>query len=55
MPVDVKFLSFDDIATSGVPSDIDVLMNVGTAGTAFTGGEVWRDAALQAGLREWVA
>ncbi len=45
LPHDVRFLSFDDIRC-GVPGDIDVLINCGWEGTAWSGGDAWRDAGL---------
>lgn len=52
--VDVQFLSFDDIRENGVPADIDVIINAGDAGTAFSGGEEWLDEKLTTTIREWV-
>lgn len=52
--VDVQFLSFDDIRENGVPADIDVIINAGDAGTAFSGGEEWLDEKLTTAIREWV-
>lgn len=52
--VDVQFLSFDDIRENGVPADIDVIINAGDAGTAFSGGEEWLDEKLTPTIREWV-
>jgi len=54
LPVEVRFLSFDDIA-DGVPGDIGVLVNAGAAGTAFSGGAHWGDPAVQAAVRAFVA
>lgn len=52
--VDVSFLSFQDIRENGIPEDIDVIINAGDAGTAFSGGEEWLDTKLVAALRRWV-
>lgn len=54
LPFDVRWLSFDDLK-SGVPEDVDVVINVGEANTAFSGGRYWQDEALQATIREFVA
>ncbi|MDD7384141.1 MAG: 1,3-beta-galactosyl-N-acetylhexosamine phosphorylase [Actinomycetaceae bacterium] len=54
LPFDVQFLSFDDI-TPRVPADIDVLINAGSAGSAFSGGDAWLDERLQQSVREFVA
>lgn len=53
LPFDVEFLSFDDIRT-GIPADISVIMNAGTAGSAWSGGELWNDPAVLAALTRWV-
>jgi hypothetical protein len=43
LPVDVRFLSFDEVLEDGVPGDIDVIINSGKAGTSWSGGERWGD------------
>ncbi|AUJ23395.1 1,3-beta-galactosyl-N-acetylhexosamine phosphorylase [Virgibacillus dokdonensis] len=52
--VDVSFISFDDVIAKGVPEDIDVIINVGDAGTAFSGGEKWKNPQLISILRKWI-
>lgn len=52
--VDVVFLSFDDLLSKGIPADIDVIINAGDAGTAFSGGDVWKNEALVSMMREWI-
>ncbi len=55
-PVDVHFLSFDDIKENpDVLKTLDVLINVGDADTAHTGGAVWEDPALVAAIRGFIA
>lgn len=54
MSVDVEFISFDDIKNDGIPKDIDVLINSGDAGTAFSGGESWLDEDVITKVREWI-
>ncbi len=53
MAMNVKFVSFEDIREKGIDKDIDVLLCVGAADTAFSGGSEW-DAAVQSKVREWV-
>lgn len=53
LPVDVEFLSFEDIK-DGVPADIDVLANVGSADTAFSGGDFWKDEKVTTAVRKFV-
>lgn len=52
--VDVSFISFSDVVKNGVPEDIDVIINAGDHGTAFSGGEEWLDEKLTATIREWI-
>ncbi|NWK55919.1 1,3-beta-galactosyl-N-acetylhexosamine phosphorylase [Verrucomicrobiaceae bacterium N1E253] len=55
LPVDVTFISFDEIRENGIPADIDVIINDGTGDTAWTGGREWADPAIIGPVREWVA
>lgn len=52
--VDVVFLSFDDIRNEGIPEDIDVIINAGAAGTAFSGAEEWLDIEIVTAIRRFV-
>ncbi|CRK81310.1 1,3-beta-galactosyl-N-acetylhexosamine phosphorylase [Neobacillus massiliamazoniensis] len=52
--VEVEFISFDDVIHHGVPEDIDVMINAGDAGTAFSGGENWMSEVLLTKIRAWV-
>ena len=46
-PFDVKWISFDDIRSNPeILDDIDVILNVGDADTAYTGGENWTDEKI---------
>ena len=54
MSVDVVFLSFDDILNQGIPDDVDVIVNAGAAGTAFSGGDAWLNEALVTRIRRFV-
>ena len=54
-PFDVQFISFDDIeANPDILKDIDVIINVGDADTAHTGGYIWENPAITAAIREFV-
>ncbi len=53
LPVDVKFIDFSDVK-AGALDDVDVVINAGRAGTAWSGGDAWRDTDLVAKLHEWV-
>lgn len=54
MRVNVRFISFDDVLGHGIDPDVDVVINGGPAGTAFSGGDVWKDPRLVETLRAWV-
>ena len=54
-PFDVRFISFDDLKTDpALLDDIDVIINVGDADTAHTGGSYWEDPAIPAAIRRFV-
>ncbi len=53
LPVDVEFLNFDDIR-QGVPNGLDVIVNAGAAGSAWSGGDYWKDDLVVSSLTEWV-
>lgn len=54
LPFEVEFLSFDEVVQSGVPSDVDVLINAGARDTAFSGGDAWEEPKLQEAVRKFV-
>ncbi|AOZ72730.1 1,3-beta-galactosyl-N-acetylhexosamine phosphorylase [Boudabousia tangfeifanii] len=54
LPFEVKFLSFEDVE-NGVPDEIGVLINAGSAGTAFSGDLAWGNTQLVTTIRQWVA
>ena len=54
-PLDVRFISFDDIRKNpDILKDIDVIINVGDADTAHTGGENWTDPDIVSAIRKFV-
>jgi 1,3-beta-galactosyl-N-acetylhexosamine phosphorylase len=53
---DVSFISFDDLRDNpGVLDGVDVLVNVGGADTAHTGGDNWADPYIVAAVRAFIA
>ena len=54
LAVNVKFISFDEVLKYGVDKEIDVIINVGDAYTAFSGGDYWADDRLSEIIRAWV-
>ena len=54
LPVDVKFFSFDDIINDNIP-DVDVIINMGDAMTAYSGGNYWLNTKVITFVRKFVA
>ena len=54
LPFEVQFLSFADVV-DGALEGVDVVINAGSAGTAFSGGPAWEDPKLVVAMREFVA
>ncbi|MBN2611787.1 MAG: 1,3-beta-galactosyl-N-acetylhexosamine phosphorylase [Bacteroidales bacterium] len=55
LPVEVTYISFDDILKKGIPQDIHVIINAGKAGTAWSGGEHWKNEKILETVTQWVA
>jgi beta-D-galactosyl-(1->4)-L-rhamnose phosphorylase len=55
LPVDVSFISFGDILDQGIPKDVDVIINAGKVGTAWSGGEHWKNEKIIETITRWVA
>ncbi len=54
-PFDVRFISFDDIRQDpDILEDIDVILNVGDADTAYTGGENWTDEKILTAVKKFI-
>lgn len=53
LPVDVSFISFEDVR-AGVLKNYDVVINAGYAGSAWSGGDNWKDEEVVSKLTEWV-
>lgn len=51
--VHVRFINFDDIR-QGIDPEIDVILNVGAEGTAYSGGKEWDDPAVAEAVRRFV-
>jgi beta-D-galactosyl-(1->4)-L-rhamnose phosphorylase len=54
LPLDVQFISFDDLVAGGVPSGVNVVINAGRAGTAWSGGHCWNNPEVETILTRWV-
>jgi beta-D-galactosyl-(1->4)-L-rhamnose phosphorylase len=55
LPVDVEFISFDDLVERGVPKGVKVIINCGREGTAWSGGHFWENPQLVEILAGFVA
>ncbi len=54
-PFDVQFISFDDVKENPEILDgIDVIINVGDAYTAYSGGENWADETIVTAVKKFV-
>lgn len=53
LPVAVRFLSFEDVK-NGKLKDVDMVINAGYAGSAWSGGDAWKDDELVEILTKWV-
>lgn len=54
-PYDVKFISFEDIKKDGsIFDDIDVIINVGDAYTAYTGDKNWIDETIVTAIKGFI-
>jgi len=52
LPIDVSFISFEDVKAGRLP-EFDVVINAGYAGSAWSGGDVWKDEQIVSLLTEW--
>ena len=53
LPIEVSFISFEDVK-NGALNDVDVVINAGYAGSAWSGAEAWRDEEIVSLLTKWV-
>lgn len=53
LPIEVSFISFVDVK-DGILDGMDVIINAGSAGSAWSGGEHWKDTAVIEQLTRWV-
>lgn len=53
LPIDVKYISFEDVK-NGALDDVDVVINAGRAGSAWSGGDVWKDDEVVTAITKWV-
>ncbi|MBU9738432.1 1,3-beta-galactosyl-N-acetylhexosamine phosphorylase [Diplocloster agilis] len=53
LPFEVSFLNFDDVR-GGALKNVDVVINAGYAGSAWSGGDAWKDEKLLEQVFQWV-
>lgn len=53
LPVDVKFVSFEDVE-NGALDGVDVVINAGRAGDAWSGGDAWKSEKLLSAVTKFV-
>ncbi|MBN1558024.1 MAG: hypothetical protein JW951_07750 [Lentisphaerae bacterium] len=53
-PVKIRFVSFDQIASGGVPDDAALLIIAGEPDTAWAGGDLWENPELVGAVRAYV-
>ena len=54
MNVELEYLSFDEVLENGLPKDVKIVINMGDAGTAWSGGEYWKNEKLTELIRDFV-
>jgi 1,3-beta-galactosyl-N-acetylhexosamine phosphorylase len=55
LPVDVKFFSFNDILDNpDILNSFDVIINEGVMGSAWSGGDYWKNPQIISAVRSWV-
>lgn len=55
LPLEVEFISFEDILKTGVPGDVKVIINAGRLDSAWSGGANWSNPVVIEKITEWVA
>lgn len=53
LPVDVSFISFEDVL-NGALEEVDMVINAGYAGSAWSGADAWLDPKLIEAMTQWV-
>jgi len=53
MPFDVSFIDFEDVKKDGLRA-FDIIINAGSAGSAWSGGNHWKDTLVVDCLTQWV-
>jgi beta-D-galactosyl-(1->4)-L-rhamnose phosphorylase len=54
LPLNVEFISFEDILNQGIPDDIKVIINAGKVNDAWSGGHYWAQQQIIEALSQFV-
>lgn len=54
MPISVEFISLSEIANRGIPNNINVILNAGVAGSAWSGGEYWNNPKTISNIKKFI-
>lgn len=54
LPLDVQFISFDDLVAEGLPPGTKVVINCGRAASAWSGGHFWSEPRVEASLTQFI-
>ncbi|NOZ23850.1 MAG: hypothetical protein GXP25_22455, partial [Planctomycetes bacterium] len=54
LPINVKFISLDEIAKNGVPEDAHVLLSYGQPNSSWSGGHFWKSSELKTAITKFV-
>ena len=55
LPVEVEFISFEELLAQGVPEGVQVIINCGLAGSAWSGGRYWENPVVVERLTAFTA
>ncbi len=53
LPVEVEYINFEDVK-AGKLKDVKLLINAGRAGSAWSGGDSWKDPEVLSTITKWV-
>ncbi|UJF18193.1 1,3-beta-galactosyl-N-acetylhexosamine phosphorylase [Vibrio sp. SS-MA-C1-2] len=55
LPIDVEFISFEDIRHRGIDPTIDIIINSGDANSVWSGAQLWDDSEIIIKIRQFVS
>ena len=55
LPVEVEFLSFEDVVNKEISKDVKVIINAGCKDSAWSGGFYWKNSKVVEKINEWVS